>query len=179
MVASGAKVGLWPFMVKHALDVLNRTTGPDTDLGGDSLQTAYELITGEQPKVMGIMPFGCRAYAVKPREAYSKTRIDTRAWVGYHLGRNSRSPGAYDVYIPSMSRIVTTSEVYFDESLMPLRPAGDQRVGAVVPVPSSSTVSDETAAAPAPWTKRKKISQSMVGASAQPMPPSANTISPK
>eukprot|EP00965_Chrysotila_dentata_P124229 4106615-Pleurochrysis_carterae.AAC.1 len=65
---------------------------------------------------MPILPFGCRAFAVKPREAYSKTRIEPRAWVGINLGRSLSTPGAYSVYVPSVPRIVLTSEVYFDES---------------------------------------------------------------
>eukprot|EP00966_Prymnesium_polylepis_P321414 7377738-Prymnesium_polylepis.1 len=80
---------------------------------------------------MSIMPFGCRAFAVKPRESFSKERLDARAWVGINLGRSARAPGAYEIYIPSMKRIHTTAEVYFDETLFPGRPAGDQRRGDV------------------------------------------------
>eukprot|EP00965_Chrysotila_dentata_P169674 5600875-Pleurochrysis_carterae.AAC.1 len=29
---------------------------------------------------MSILPFGCGAYAVKPQSAYSKTRMESRAW---------------------------------------------------------------------------------------------------
>eukprot|EP00965_Chrysotila_dentata_P053334 1769791-Pleurochrysis_carterae.AAC.1 len=68
---------------------------------------------------MSILPFGCRAYAVKPRVAYSKTTMVARAWVGVNLGRSVRSPGAYNIWVPSASRIVTTSDVYFDELLFP------------------------------------------------------------
>ena len=53
-------------MVEHAVDCLNRVTGPpDTD------KTSYEVLTGEKPKILPILPFGCRAYPVKPRPAYS------------------------------------------------------------------------------------------------------------
>eukprot|EP00965_Chrysotila_dentata_P124043 4099921-Pleurochrysis_carterae.AAC.1 len=68
---------------------------------------------------MSIVPFGCRAYAVKPRVAYSKTAMDARAWVGVNLGRSVRSPGAYNIWVPSAKRTVTTSDVYFDELLFP------------------------------------------------------------
>eukprot|EP00965_Chrysotila_dentata_P020814 688992-Pleurochrysis_carterae.AAC.1 len=64
---------------------------------------------------MSILPFGCRAFAVKPRSAYSKTRMDSRAWVGMNLGRSVRSPGAYNVWVPTSHRIVVASDVYFDE----------------------------------------------------------------
>eukprot|EP00965_Chrysotila_dentata_P114987 3800927-Pleurochrysis_carterae.AAC.1 len=59
----------------HATDILNRTTGPP-----NSNSSSYELLTAEKPRIMSILPFGCRACAVKPRTAYSKTRMDTRAW---------------------------------------------------------------------------------------------------
>ena len=69
--ASKAPVGFWPYMVEHAVDCLNRTTGPP---GTD--KTAYEMLTGSKPKLMAILPFGCRAYAVKPRAAFTKTDFD-------------------------------------------------------------------------------------------------------
>ena len=101
----------------------------------DRFETSFELLIGEKPKVMGIMPFGCRSFAVKPREAYSKTRIEARAWVGINLGRSAAIPGAYEIFLPSEKKIVTTSEVYFDESFMPLRPLDERRVGDVAPTP--------------------------------------------
>eukprot|EP00965_Chrysotila_dentata_P118572 3920246-Pleurochrysis_carterae.AAC.1 len=65
---------------------------------------------------MPILPFGCRAFAVKPRPAYSKTRIEPRAWVGINLSRSLTTPGAYNIYVPSVPRVVLTSEVYFDKN---------------------------------------------------------------
>jgi len=90
--ASGAPIGFWDYAVDHAVDILNRTTCPP-----ESTQTSYELVTGDAPRVMSILPWGCRTYAVKPRVAYSKTNIDTHAWVGQMLGRSCFSPGAYHV----------------------------------------------------------------------------------
>ena len=114
----------WTHAVEMAVDVLNRTSGPAAD--GASGPTSYELLTGDKPRVMGIMPFGCRAFAVKPRDQYSKTTIDPRAWVGVNLGRSSRSPGAYKIYVPSAGRVVITSDAYFMEGLFPMRPRGEQ-----------------------------------------------------
>eukprot|EP00966_Prymnesium_polylepis_P116144 2684764-Prymnesium_polylepis.1 len=76
---------MWPHLVRHSLDVRNRCTGPAADnLGGSDSEftTSYQLLTGEQPKVVGVLPFGCRAFAVNPRENFSKTRLEARAWVG-------------------------------------------------------------------------------------------------
>ena len=122
--ASAVPVTFWPFAFQMAVDVLNRTTGPTA--GGLEGPSSYELLTGEKPRVMNILPFGCRAYAVKPRSQYSKTTIDPRAWIGYNLGRSARSPGAYEIHVPGTGRIVTTSDVYFQESLFPCRPRGQQ-----------------------------------------------------
>eukprot|EP00965_Chrysotila_dentata_P038678 1284519-Pleurochrysis_carterae.AAC.1 len=41
--------------------------------------------------------------------------MEPRAWVGMNLGRSVRSPGAYNVWVPSSGRIVVSSDVYFDE----------------------------------------------------------------
>eukprot|EP00965_Chrysotila_dentata_P060230 1997045-Pleurochrysis_carterae.AAC.1 len=60
---------------------------------------------------MSILPFGCRAHAVKPRMAYSKSAMDARAWVGVNLRRSVRSPGAYNIWVPSANRTVITSDV--------------------------------------------------------------------
>ena len=93
--ASRAPTGFWPYIAEHAVDCLNRTTGPP---GSD--KTAYEMLTGNKPKVMAILPFGCRAYAVKPRAVFSKADFESRAWLGINLGRARHTPGAYNIWVP-------------------------------------------------------------------------------
>eukprot|EP00965_Chrysotila_dentata_P153741 5082338-Pleurochrysis_carterae.AAC.1 len=115
LVAASAPTGYWDHAVAHAVDILNRTSCPP-----GSLQTSYELASGEKPSIMGIMPFGCRAYAVKPHTAVSKTRMDSRAWIGVNLGRDNQSPDAFRVLVPGY-RVVVTSDVYFDETCFPWR----------------------------------------------------------
>ena len=89
LVASKLPVSFWAYAAQHAIDVLNRTTGPsDSDL------SSYEVMRGERPKIMGILPFGCRAHVVRPKEYIHKGDIDAHAWVGANLGRSSSSPGA-------------------------------------------------------------------------------------
>eukprot|EP00965_Chrysotila_dentata_P118870 3930895-Pleurochrysis_carterae.AAC.1 len=100
LVASNAPSSFWSYAVLHAADVLNRTTGPPPRLSFSS----YELLTGAKPKIMPILPFGCRAFAVKPRPAFSKTRMEPRAWVGINLGRSLLSPGAYHIWVPAVPR---------------------------------------------------------------------------
>eukprot|EP00965_Chrysotila_dentata_P090875 2998659-Pleurochrysis_carterae.AAC.1 len=88
LVASGAPATFWPYAVAHSVDVLNRTTGPPR-----SNFSSYEALTETKPRIMPILPFGCRAFAAKPRVAYTKTRMEPRAWVGINLGRSLTSPG--------------------------------------------------------------------------------------
>eukprot|EP00965_Chrysotila_dentata_P181884 6004752-Pleurochrysis_carterae.AAC.2 len=114
MVSSAAPHTFWDYAIMHDVDILNRTTGPP-----NSSQSSYELLTGDKPRIMSILPFGCRAFAVKPRHAYSKTRTETRAWVGANLGRSISTPGAYSVWVPSEKKVVLTSEVYFSETSFP------------------------------------------------------------
>ena len=94
LVASALPVSFWPHIVQHAVDVLNRTTGPP-----DSTETSFQSMTGEQPRIMSIMPIGCRAHTVKPVSAVVKTTIDAHAWVGVNLGRSTLSPGSYLVWV--------------------------------------------------------------------------------
>ena len=71
MIASNMPISFWPCAAQHAVDVLNRTTSPpDSDL------TCYEEFIGSKPKIMGILPFGCRAFVVKPKEYIRKIAID-------------------------------------------------------------------------------------------------------
>eukprot|EP00965_Chrysotila_dentata_P083209 2745632-Pleurochrysis_carterae.AAC.1 len=50
--------------------------------------------------------------------------MDPRAWVGINLGRSVRSPGAYNIWVPSANRIVVASDVYFNEQSFPWLPPG-------------------------------------------------------
>ena len=136
--ASRCPITFWPHLVEHAVDVLNRTTGPPHD--GKSYVSSHQVVTGEAPKVLTILPIGCRAYAVKPAGSFVKSNFESRAWNGVNLGRCSTIPNAYNIWLPEQSKVIQTSEVYFDESLFPWRPKGDQRVGA--PTPTSAPPAD-------------------------------------
>eukprot|EP00965_Chrysotila_dentata_P160982 5315596-Pleurochrysis_carterae.AAC.1 len=61
--------------------------------------------------------------------------MEPRAWVGINLGRSLLSPGAYHVWVPSIPRTVTTSDVYFDESTYSWRPVGQQTDSLTVALP--------------------------------------------
>ena len=124
MVASGAPVGFWDFAINHAVDVLNRSTGPPV---GDV--SSYESLTGVKPRVLGIMPFGCRVFSVKPPPAVVKSDWSPRAYAGINLGRSKLSPGSYLSWLPKAGKVVSSSEVYFKEWDFPWRPEGSQTIG--------------------------------------------------
>ena len=133
LVASNAPISFWPYAAEHAVDILNRVMGPP-----GSKKSSYEIATGIVPKVMSIMPFGCRAYAIKPPVELAKTVIPSKAWRGMNLGRVPDVPGAYHIWIPEHQKVAIISDVYFSETIMPWRPVGDQRIG--TPLPTSAAV---------------------------------------
>ena len=130
MVASNAPKGLWDYAVIQACDILNRTTTPP----GSSV-SCYEMMTGERPRILNILPFGCRLYVVRPRQGNKKSEHYSRAQDGINLGRSEDTRSSYCVWIPSTHRVMTSSDVYHDETLMPWRPVGDQRISDPAPIP--------------------------------------------
>eukprot|EP00965_Chrysotila_dentata_P100087 3306939-Pleurochrysis_carterae.AAC.1 len=57
---------------------------------------------------MSILPFDCRAYAVKPRSAYSKTRMESRASLGGH------KPGTQRPFARSLPHLGSVVEPHRD-----------------------------------------------------------------
>jgi len=142
LVASGAPNSFWPYAVEHAVNVLNRCTGPP---GSD--KSSHELLYGKQPRILPLQAFGCRAVAVLPRVSYSKTELDSHGVAGINLGLCPNMTSSYRIWIPTRGKIVNTSDVYFDETFMPWREDGDQRVGPVLPhsAPADSSTSSPPA----------------------------------
>ena len=91
--ASQCPIGFWPHLVEHAVDVLNRTTGPPRSDGEDNHAerdaspetSSYQHVTGKAPKILTILPLGCRAYAVKPVGSFIKSSFKSRAWSGIEI----------------------------------------------------------------------------------------------
>ena len=90
------------------MDILNRTS-----LAPHGRCSSYDDLTGQKPRVMSIMPFGCRAWAIKQTRA--KTAIESTAIMGVNLGRSERQPGSYVIWLPPEQRAVSTSDALFDE----------------------------------------------------------------
>ena len=128
LLSSGLTTGFWTFAATHAVDILNRTTGaPKSDV------SSFESLTGERPRIMPILPLGCRSYVVKSDGFVRKTGIPPRAWKGVNLGRSPTVPGAYSVFVKSTHRVHVTSDVYFSERYFPNRPKGQRHVGPEAP----------------------------------------------
>eukprot|EP00965_Chrysotila_dentata_P004516 146993-Pleurochrysis_carterae.AAC.1 len=64
--------------------------------------------------------------------------MEPRAWVGINLGRSLTSPGAYNIYVPSVPRVVLTSEVYFDEITYPWRSDSPPHAPPIAAVPADT-----------------------------------------
>jgi hypothetical protein len=142
MQDSGAPPPFWAYAAQHACHVMNSTRGPP----GSSM-TSHEALLGRPPKVMKILPFGCRVYTISPDHA--KTGFaEPRSWRAINLGCNHAMVGGYDAWSPATGRVVHTSELYFDESLMPWRPAGTQQLPPLLPDPTSPTASRSPSPAP-------------------------------
>jgi len=117
---SHAPRSFWPESAASAVDILNRTS-----LAPHGKCSSYEDLTGQKPRVMSIMPFGCRAWAIK--QTRNKTAIESTATMGVNLGRSERQAGSCIICLPSEVRAVSTSDALFDESLFPYRPKGKRR----------------------------------------------------
>ena len=108
---SNAPQSFWPEAVASAVDIFNRTS-----VAPHGRCSSYEDLTGQAPRVMSILPWGCRAWAVK--QTHCKTTIDSTAMMGINLGTSERQPGAYVIWIQAELRAVSTSGALFDETLL-------------------------------------------------------------
>eukprot|EP00966_Prymnesium_polylepis_P244042 5643982-Prymnesium_polylepis.1 len=146
VAASHCPLSYWDYALEHAADILNRTTSPPSGTA-----SCYEALTGEQPKVMHIQPFGCQARVVKPPHTISKTNIVAKAWTGMHLGCSQLSTNGYNVWLPTANRawgVATSSDVHFADSVFPWRPAGDRVVGHIPPSPPPNSATNQPPGVP-------------------------------
>ena len=85
LIASNAPPSFWTYAATHHIDALNRATGPPIK----DTKSSYEIASlGDEPRIMDILPFGCRAFAVKDRSEYRKEFLEGHAHVGINLGRS-------------------------------------------------------------------------------------------
>ena len=147
--ASGAPKAFWPFVVSHAVDILGLTTCPP-----HNRHTCCESLTGDKPRIISLWPWGCQAYSVNLSSHLSKTNIDSKAWEDIHLGRSTFRSSSFHIWLPSLSKLVTSSGVYLKETCMPWRKPGDRQVSSPIPFPAdgdtvqSPTLPDDEIADP-------------------------------
>ena len=112
--AAGAPKSFWVYAANQAVDTINRTTSPPR-----SATSSYEIVTGDKPRVMNIVTWGCRAFAVKQLQERRRSSLDAAAHTGVMLGRNPDQPGAFLLWLPEHMKIISASDVYVQESYMP------------------------------------------------------------
>ena len=143
MTAANAPLWSWGCAVLHAEDVLNHCNGPSNSnkchVDGIS---SYQLLTGESPYILGIMPFGCLAIATKPPRANNKIAFGHRGARAINLGRSREQPGAYRLWCPSEGKLIVTSDVTFFEQCFPWHITGrkPQQILATTERNSSTTI---------------------------------------
>ena len=137
--AAGAPKSFWIYAANQAVDTINRTTSPPR-----SATSSYEIVTGDKPRVMNIVTWGCRAFAVKQLQERRKSSLDAAAHTGVMLGRNPDQPGAFLLWLPEHMKIISASDVYVQESYMPWRRPGDRFVTDPVPLPAHADAQQPT-----------------------------------
>lgn len=110
-----APVGFWTYLLRHAVDVHNSLRVGTGSSVGDDLLSPDHRFSLKLPRVMDLATFGCRAVVVKPPSHIRKGDLSSRGWIGCFLGRSHTSVGAYDVWVPEIGRVVTSSGVLVDE----------------------------------------------------------------
>ena len=116
---SGAPVGFWPELFRHAIDWHNASPTSTGTSTSDPAITAIQRFTGKRPPVMDLCTFGSRVVVLKTTPHRSKGDLNGRGWVGCFLGRSSDTRGTYDAWIPSLNKKVASSSVVIDEEFFP------------------------------------------------------------
>ena len=58
------------------------------------------------------------------------------AWEGIHLGRSTFQSSAFHIWLPSLSKLVTSPGIYLEETYMPWRKPGNRRISNPIPFPA-------------------------------------------
>ena len=101
----------WPWIFRHAVAIHN--SGP-VSIGSstaDRQLSPYQNFTLRAPDCMKLLTFGARAVVLKPPQYQKKGDLSSRGWVGKYLGNSTNSIGAYNVWVDSERKIVTSSSV--------------------------------------------------------------------
>jgi transposase InsO family protein len=129
----GLTDGFWAEALLTAVHIINMS--PSRPLG---LKILQELWTGRKPDYGKMRIFGCKAYALVPRDERRKLKSRSRKCV--FLGYGPNGSFGYRLWDPETHQVVRSSDVVFNESAM--HKAADCWIGlrrvtfADVPTPS-------------------------------------------
>ena len=124
---SGLPKDLWPWLVRAAVYLLNRT--PNAKL---KMKTPYEAATKKKPYLGHLHPIGCKAFALiygLPR----RDKLAERAHVGFHIGY-ADSTNIFYIWIPVLNKVILARDVYFkDNELFKSIKENDRTLGEAIP----------------------------------------------
>ena len=142
--------GLWPYVVRHAVNVHNCSATSVGTSTSDANISAYQRFTLRQPNVMDLAPIGVRAVVLAPPQHRRKGGLNPRGYVGKFLGRSTHSIDCWDVW--ANGKVIASSSVVVDEEFydwrqgdayQPLLPAsGDSSLRQ--PTPPALGTGDDT-----------------------------------
>jgi hypothetical protein len=106
-------MGFWSEAIHVAAHVLNRAPR-----AGFDWKTPYELLYGRKPEVSHLHVFGCHAWVLNDNVKKWDKRSRPTVFVGYEYGSK-----AYKLWDPATRKIVVSTNVKFDETVLPNNPA--------------------------------------------------------
>ena len=121
-----APVGVWPWLIEHAVNVHNSTTSEVGSSVADPAISCHQRLTRTQPSIMDLGTFGARAVVLKPPQHQKKGDLSSRGWVGTFLGR-SRGSGPTQWDVLANGSVVSSSSVQIDEENLVWRDASARR----------------------------------------------------
>jgi len=110
---SGMKYGFWAEALAVIVHVMNRAPRKCIDW-----KTPHEVLTGQVPNVAYFRIFGCRAWVHNNKGKKLNAKGLPMIFVGYEPGSK-----AYRLWDPANHKVVISSDITFDETLLPNKPA--------------------------------------------------------
>ena len=94
-----------------------------------SRSSPIQLLLKIKPNPQAMKPFGCRAWALKPK-ANREEKFDAIAWDGAFIGYTN-DMSSYRILRHSDQKIINSRQVLFDENTFPTCPAISKNLGAM------------------------------------------------
>jgi hypothetical protein len=115
---------MWPEITRPAVYLHNRTPNY-----ANNWKTPYEIFftrtalnngivtSAKKPHLAHLKAYGCKAFAMTDDTHRGKSRLqrlDPKGWIGYLVGY--RSSNIYQIWLPSLAKVIGTRDVIFDEN---------------------------------------------------------------